>query len=161
MDIFMLVFDGAIDLTLKYVQCVKADIQNEYTLYNYIKDTKKYYPSFDIWYFMNVIPSLKDGRKKIIISHDNNNLKGLAILKYNEKKLCHLSVMPPYKNKGYGIKLFKQSFIELETEKPFLTVSEEKLIEFKKVFDYFGFELTDIIDGYYRKDKKEYFYNQI
>jgi len=40
-------------------------------------------------------------------------------------------------------------------------VSEEKLIEFKKVFDYFGFELTDIIDGYYRKDKKEYFYNQI
>ena len=80
---------------------------------------------------------------------------------YNEKKLCHLSVMPPYKNKGYGIKLFKQSFMELETEKPFLTVSEEKLVEFKRIFEYFRFELTDVIDGYYRKGKKEYFYNQI
>ena len=157
----MLPFDNTIDLTLHHTQLIKAEIQNKYTLYNYIKDAKKYYPSFDIWYFTNVLPSLKDGTKKIITSCDDNNLRGLAILKYNEKKLCHLSVMPPYKNKGYGIKLFKQSFIELETEKPFLTVSEEKLIEFKKVFDYFGFELTDIIDGYYRKDKKEYFYNQI
>ena len=117
----MLPFDNTIDLTLHHTQLIKAEIQNKYTLYNYIKDAKKYYPSFDIWYFTNVLPSLKDGTKKIITSCDDNNLRGLAILKYNEKKL----------------------------------------IEFKKVFDYFEFELTDIIDGYYRKGKKEYFYNQI
>ena len=90
-----------------------------------------------------------------------NCLRGIAILKYNEKKLCHLSVMDAYKNKGYGIKLFKKSFEELKTEKPFLTVSEEKLPDFKRVFDYFGFKLTNVIEGYYRDNKKEYFYNQL
>ena len=157
----MIFYDPSIVLTSNHILPIKADIQNKYVLYNYIKDAKTYYPKFDIWYFTNVLPSLKDGTKKIITSCDDNNLRGLAILKYNEKKLCHLSVMPPYKNKGYGIKLFKQSFMELETEKPFLTVSEEKLVEFKLIFEYFRFELTDVIDGYYRKGKKEYFYNQI
>lgn len=141
-------------------QMTRADIQNNYTLYNYIKEAKTYYPNFDIWYFTNVLPSLKDNTKKIITSRDGGNLRGLAIIKYDEKKLCHLSVMPAYKNKGYGIKLFKQSFEELGTEKPFLTVSEEKLPEFRRIFDYFEFELTNVIEGFYRKGKKEYFYNQ-
>jgi len=157
----MIFYDPSIVLTSNHIWPIKAEIQNKYTLYNYIKEAKKYYPEFDAWYFLNVIPSLKNGTKKIITSCNENDLRGLAILKYSEQKICHLSTMPPYKNKGYGIKLFKQSFMELETEKPFLTVSEEKLVEFKRIFEYFRFELTDVIDGYYRKGKKEYFYNQI
>ena len=138
-----------------------VDIKNEYVAYHYIKNAKIYYPNFDIWYFANVIPSLKAGKKKLIYMGNYNCLRGIAILKYNEKKLCHLSVMDAYKNKGYGIKLFKKSFEELKTEKPFLTVSEEKLPDFKRVFDYFGFKLTNVIEGYYRDNKKEYFYNQL
>ena len=157
----MIFYDPSIVLTSNHILPIKADIQNKYVLYNYIKEAKKYYPEFDAWYFLNVIQSLKNGTKKIITSCNENDLRGLAILKYSEQKICHLSTMPPYKNKGYGIKLFKQSFMELETEKPFLTVSEEKLVEFKRIFEYFRFELTDVIDGYYRKGKKEYFYNQI
>lgn len=136
------------------------DIFNEYSIYYSINKARLYYPNFDVWYFTNVIPSLKNGSKKMIVSQINKNLRGLAILKYSEKKICHLSVMDLYKNKGYGIKLFEQSFNELKTDKPFLTVSEEKLPEFEKIFKYFDFKLTNVIEGYYRKNKKEYFYNQ-
>ena len=157
----MLYLDNNINLNIDYKTSNIVDIKNEYVAYHYIKNAKIYYPNFDIWYFANVIPSLKAGKKKLIYMGNYNCLRGIAILKYNEKKLCHLSVMDAYKNKGYGIKLFKKSFEELKTEKPFLTVSEEKLPDFKRVFDYFGFKLTNVIEGYYRDNKKEYFYNQL
>lgn len=156
----MIHFDNNIILDSLYNASIGINQQNEYSVYHYIKDAKLYYPNFDIWYFANVIPSLKNGSKKILLSETEGNLRGLAILKYSEKKLCHLSVINNYKNKGYGIKLFKQCFEELKTEKPFLTVSEEKLPEFKRIFNYFNFKLTNIVEDCYRKGKKEFFYNQ-
>ncbi|EHL88134.1 hypothetical protein HMPREF1019_01871 [Campylobacter sp. 10_1_50] len=95
----MIFYDPSIVLTSNHIWPIKAEIQNKYTLYNYIKDAKTYYPNFDIWYFTNVLPSLKDGTKKIITSCDDNNLRGLAILKYNEKNYATYLLCPLIKIK--------------------------------------------------------------
>lgn len=133
---------------------------DEYFVYCSINKARLYYPNFDLWYFMNVIPSTKNGSKKILTLKINDSFRGVSIIKYSEKKICNLTVADAYKNVGYGIKLFKKSFIELGTDKPFLTVSEEKLPEFKRLFKYFDFKLTDVKENYYRLGKKEYFFNQ-
>lgn len=151
-----------LDVTQKLIPNVTVSdaIDSAYSAYFYINEAKKYYPGFDVWYFLNVLPELSNGNKKIIYERDPRNLKGLAIIKPSEKKICHLSVMPNYRNKGIGIRLFKKCFEELETNMPFFSVSEEKLPEFQRVFDWFGFKQTDAIKGYYRPEKTEYFYNQ-
>ena len=133
-----------------------------YLFYHYLKEAKAYYPNFDIWYYTNVVPSISNGSKQIIAISENNVIKGISIVKLqDEKKLCTLKVMDGYQNKGIGIRLFEKSFDILKTIKPLLSVSEEKLPVFEKIFKYYNFELTSIKDGYYRQNKKEYFYNEM
>ena len=84
----------------------------------------------------------------------------MSLVKYEEKKLCTLKVFDEFQNKGYGLKLFEKSFDALNTDKPFLTVSEEKYLEFEKIFKYFNFELTSVKKGLYRNNKLEYFFNE-
>ena len=134
---------------------------DQYVIYHYLKDAKQYYPHFDIWYYQNVIPAINSGDKKINTIENKDTLKGVCIIKLSEKKLCTLRVMENYQNKGIGINLFEKSFEALNTRKPLLSVSEEKLPSFKKIFDYYEFKLTSIRHGFYRAGKKEYFYNEI
>ena len=142
-------------------EIVETQQINEYAIYYYLKDAKRYYPNFDIWYYQNVIPAVKNGDKKIITIKNEIVIKGICIVKLSEKKLCTLRVMENYQDKGIGIRLFEKSFEALNTRTPLLSVSEEKLPSFKKIFDYYGFKLTSIKENYYRKGKKEYFYNEI
>ena len=67
--------------------------------------------------------------------------------------------MPEFQNKGIGIKLFQKSFDALETEKPLLSVSERKLSEFEKIFNYFGFVQTEKYSDLYKKNMIEISYN--
>lgn len=130
-------------------------------VYLNLKEATLYYPDFKNWFYSKVIPGVLLGERKIILEARENNIAGIAIVnKGCEKKLATLRVGEFYKNKGLGIKLFEKSFEELRTDKPFLTVSEEKYPEFKKIFRYYGFKLTNIHYDLYRKNKKEYFFNE-
>jgi len=129
-------------------------------IYYKISHSKKYYPNFDRWYFNNVIPSILIGDKEFVFEIKNEKIVGVAIIKHSEKKLCHLSIFNEYRNRGYGLSLFEKVFEKLDTKKPYLTVSEEKYVEFKKLFDYYGFKLSYIQIGAYRKNKIEYFFNK-
>ena len=128
-------------------------------IYKKISLAIKYYPNFENWYYTNVIPSVLNGDKEFILEIRNSKIVGLAIIKHSEKKLCHLSIFDEYKNKGYGLKLFEKSFQALGTNKPYLTVSEEKYIEFKRIFNYYGFKLKDKKLNVYRENKYEYYFN--
>lgn len=141
---------------------ISKPVFDESSIYYYLKDAKEYYPSFDIWYYTNVIPAIKNKEKEIIPLYDKHNLKGVSIIKNTEeeKKICTLKVMDKYKNKGIGLKLFELSFEKLGTRFPLLSVSEEKYPEFKRIFDYYGFIMTSIKEDYYRPGKKEYFFNE-
>ncbi|HIP26591.1 MAG TPA: GNAT family N-acetyltransferase [Flavobacteriaceae bacterium] len=130
------------------------------SIYSYLKGAKQYYPDFNIWYMDKVVTELLNLDRELLIEHRGHDVAGIAIIKKSEKKLCTLKVIDSYQNKGIGLKLFEKSFNALGTDKPFLTVSEEKLPEFEKLFQYYGFQLTSIHDGLYRDKKKEYFFNE-
>ena len=133
-------------------------ISNE--IYKKISNAKVYYPNFDIWYYDNVIPSVFSGDKELIFEMRYERIVGVAIIKHSEKKLCHLSIFDEYRDRGYGLTLFEKVFDKLDTRKPYLSVSEEKYIEFNKIFNYYGFQLSDKQVGVYRKDKVEYYFNE-
>lgn len=129
--------------------------------YLILNDIQELYPEFKYWYSTKVIPGLINGSREILTEYRENRLIGIAIIKNekDEKKICTIKVLPEYQNKGIGIKLFKRALSSLNTNKPFVTVPEERFNEFHKIFTYYGFQLTQIIEGYYREGKKEYIYN--
>lgn len=129
-------------------------------IYSHLKDAEKYYPEFRKWYTEKVIPELFTFDRELITEDRNDNIAGIAIIKKEENKLCTLRIIDSYQNKGIGLKLFERSFESLNTEKPFLTVSEEKLLEFEKIFRYYDFKMTSVHNDLYRKGKKEYFFNE-
>lgn len=131
-------------------------------IYNELKEAELLYPDFQKWFYNKVIPDVLEDKRKILLEIRNNKIAGIAIIKNTskEKKLCTLRVIDKYQNKGIGIKLFERAFEELDTSKPFLTVSEEKYKKFEKIFKYYGFELTNKIKDYYRKGKSELFFNE-
>ena len=131
-------------------------------LYNELKEAAIFYPNFKYWFYSKVITDILEDKRRILLEIRNNEIAGIAIVKNTpeEKKLCTLRVTNKYQNKGIGLKLFERAFEELNTSKPFLTVSEEKYKEFEKIFKYYGFELTNRVKDYYRKGKSELFFNE-
>lgn len=119
------------------------------------------YPDFRNWLEKKVFTGLYDGTRSILLEWRDGKIAGLAILKneIEEKKLCCLRIMPEFQNKGIGIKLFQRSFAELGTEKPLLSVSEQKLSEFEKIFNYFGFVQTEKYFDLYKQNTIEISYN--
>ena len=130
-------------------------------VYSYLKAAEIYYPEFRKWYTEKVIPELFTSNRELIVENRNDDIAGIAIVKKEENKLCTLRITEDFQNKGIGLKLFEKSFESLNTGKPFLTVSEEKLVEFEKIFKYYGFKMTSIHKDLYRKGKKEYFFNEM
>jgi len=135
--------------------------QNFYkSIYPSLKDAKKYYPHFETWYKDKVVPDLLNLDRELILEERDKRIVGISIIKESEKKLCTLRIIDEFQNRGIGLKLFEKTFKKLDTTKPFLTVSEEKLVEFAKIFKYYGFILTSVHNDLYRNGKKEYFFNE-
>ena len=126
------------------------------------------YPNIDIWY-NKVIKEINDNSKNremfICLSNEDDSLyiSGLMILKNtcDEKKICTLRVKDNYQNRGIGSRFIQDAFNFLGTEKPLITVPEESVGVFSKIFNKYGFEKKDEIQDLYRKDKVEYIYNGI
>lgn len=137
-----------------------ADINYD-EVYKCIRASAAYYPNFDEWFFDTVIDGYLRGERNIITEYSNGIIAGVAITKSNdfEKKLCNLTVSPKFVNRGYGPKLFEKAFDVLETDKPFLTVSEIRHPEFNKIFDYYGFKQTSEEYGLYQSKVTELFFN--
>lgn len=130
-------------------------------LYKQIESASAYYPEFNIWYFQKVVPDLMLERRKIITETRDGHVAGIAIVKLSEElKLSTLKVNDNFQNRGVGLKLFERSFELLGSRKPFLTVSEDRLPLFQKIFKYYDFELTNVHEGIYRTGKKEFFFNE-
>ncbi|MCZ9981685.1 GNAT family N-acetyltransferase [Brachyspira hyodysenteriae] len=92
----------------------------------------------------------------------NNDIAGIIILKksHSENKISTLRVDKRYRNNGIGRTLIKLGIELLEDDKPLITVNENKIYQFKYLFDYFGFKLKDKINCY-NKYSKELFFNGI
>lgn len=121
------------------------------------------YPEFDLWLEGKVVPGLFSGDRAMLVEYRRGQLAGFAIVKDDgiEKKLCCLRVLDGFQNTGLGLRLFDRAFDELNTEKPLLSVAEERLEAFQKIFDYYGFEFSQEYRGRYRVGRTEYAFNGI
>jgi len=130
-------------------------------IYTHLRYAEQYYPNFKEWFFGKVVPEIEVGERKLLLEQRSNQVAGIAIIKLNcEKKLCTLRISDQFQNQGIGVRLFERCFDVLKTDKPFLTVSEEKLPEFQKIFDYYGFEMTGMKKDAYRQGRAEYYFNE-
>lgn len=130
-------------------------------VFSNISQLKYCYPEFYGWYFNKVVPGLIDGSRSFIIEFRDEKLAGIAILKdtTKEKKICTIWVNDKYKSKGIGFRLFEKSMRLLDTDKPLLTVSEDRLPEFEKIFHHFDYEYAAEYHGLYLPRKRELSFN--
>jgi len=119
------------------------------------------YPNFDHWFVSKVLPGIYTGERTLLIEQRESKVVGLLILKHTatEKKLCTLRVRPQYENKGLGVRLFEAAFETLGTERPLLSVSENSLPKFARLFKHFGFAQAGAYRGLYVPQLHEFSYN--
>jgi hypothetical protein len=120
-----------------------------------------YYPEFSKWFAAKVLPGLSSGERSIVLRYVQGRLGGISILKSSptEKKLCCLRVLPHLAGTGLGVRMFDEAFTILGTTKPLLSVADEQLPQFDRVFRHFGFELTERYRGIYRPGEVEHSFN--
>lgn len=139
----------------------KKDMFNVSTqIYNLIRDSESLYPGFCNWYFGKFVPGLEEGKRRIVISYFDSDISGIALVKNEgEKKICCIKVNDKYRKMGIGIKMFEKCLELLDTERPMITVADERMCSFSKILKYYGFKLEGIHKGYYRDNSTEYVFN--
>jgi len=129
----------------------------------FIKSLNQYYPDIEYWYVNKVVPGLVLGNDKLIIAHDEQfNIAGIALGKVSveESKLRCVRVHPDHQNGGLGIRLIDAMLEQIGERKPGVTVAEEMINLYSRAFvKRYGFELSDVTKGRYRRGKLEYGFN--
>ena len=105
----------------------------------------KQYQEYLKWYYTKNIPRVLDGSGDVIFYLDGLSVAGLAILKKDleEVKICTLMINEEYRKKGYSKELLESSFNYLGTDKPLITIPSNRLEEFSKIIDFYGWVEND------------------
>lgn len=103
---------------------------------------------------------LKSNRE-IIICENELKIAGIAILKKDkeEKKICTLRVAKEFQHQGIGHQLVEMCMKELYTDRPMITLHQNKLNQFEKLLDYYNFELEQTQKHYYSIFSTELVFN--
>lgn len=119
-----------------------------------------YYPDILSWFRSKVL-SDATGSSLAVGAFEDNTLVGFALGKRgSEAKLRCLRVAETHRTSGLGCDLLERMQIELEHEKPLVTVSEELLGQYSRIFvNRYGFSLDQVARGVYRSNKLEYVFN--
>ena len=127
----------------------------------FVKSIDTYYPDITDWYVNTVIPGISTGNDVLLMATENNTLVGIVLAKLGEeRKLRCIRVKDTHVGSGLGMRLIDQA-LGIIGEKPLVSVSEELLHLYSRAFvKRYGFVLTEVIKGKYRKNKLEYYFNQ-
>lgn len=131
---------------------------------NILSDLQVEYPFFSKW-LQKVFEELQLSEKRLVLIYCSDesifDLKGVAILKntVEERKICTLRVVNPYRRQGIGTLLLKKSIELLNDPYPLITVSGIHMDTFGPFLRKNGFVLKDKIKSLYRRGCYEYFYN--
>ena len=120
------------------------------------------YPGYKEWFYEKQINGcLTPNRDIIFIKNEKDEIIALSCLKKDdeEKKICTLFVSDEYRKQGLGSILFEESIKFLETTKPLVTFTEDKLPMFEKMIIKYDWELTEIVDGIYQDGTREFCFN--
>ena len=112
---------------------------------------KLQYPEYYKWYYQKNIPRIIAGNGEAIFYLDCYKIVGLSMLKKteNESKICTLLINEEYRKKGYSSLILEDSFKFLGTEKPLITIPENRLDEFSNIIDTYGWVASETTDKYY------------
>lgn len=120
------------------------------------------YPHIENWFTDKVVPGLRCGTRRLLPVERDGELVGLGIAKNEsgERKICTVRVAPSHTGRGIGVRLFDGLLKWLDDDQPHLTVSEEKLPLFERIFDYYRFDITSERAGVYLPNKVELGFNE-
>lgn len=120
-----------------------------------------YYPDFQYWFVNQVVPGVVTGKDVLLLAKQGEHVVGVALGKVGEEtKLRCIRVHPNYQQHGLGIRLIDRALETMACEKPHVTVAEELLHQYSRAFvTRYGFELSDVRKGMYRRGKLEYLFN--
>lgn len=132
-------------------------------VYRMLKPLSELYPDFSNWYWDKVVPGVINRSDKIIIMESNKNIVGVSILKDgDEKKLRAIRIVDKYQKRGYGLHLIDESLRILGVDKPIVSVADEMINEYSRMFiNRYGFDVTHVYNGLYRKHHLEYEFNGV
>lgn len=128
----------------------------------FLQSLDLFYPDIAQWYLQTVVPDILAGRGTLLLARDGTVLAGVALGKRSddETKLRCVRVAQPWQNSGVGLRLIERMFEALDTDRPHCTVSEELLHQYSRPFVMrYGFELSAVEKGRYRRGKLEYRFN--
>lgn len=127
-----------------------------------LRSLDAYYPDFEHWYVNTVAPGVVTGSDTLLLAWDGPRIAGVALGKRTsrETKLRCVRVVPEWQNTGLGLRLIDRMLDELECDRPHCTVAEELFHQYSRPFIHrYGFELSGVDKGAYRKGKLEYRFN--
>ena len=112
---------------------------------------KHQYPGYFKWYYQTNIPRILSGEGEAIFYLDGFQIVGLSMLKRtnDEAKICTFFIDEEYRKRGYSSLLLEDSFGYLGTESPIITIPENRLDEFSKIIEAYGWVPTETTDKYY------------
>lgn len=120
------------------------------------------YPGYKEWFYDKQIKGcLTPNRNIIFVKNEEGKIIALSCLKKDdeEKKICTLFVSDEYRKLGLGSLLLEESMKFLETTKPLVSFTEDKLPMFEKIVTKYNWELTEIVDGIYNDGIRELCFN--
>lgn len=122
----------------------------------------KEYPDHFVWYWRKTIPAVLNGTREVMIATVDKKVAGVIFLKKEEGecKICTLMVLEEYRGRGIATALLQEAFEYLETQKPLITIGEQKLSQFSAIIKRYGWQQTQVLNkGYYNEDSKELVFN--
>lgn len=120
-------------------------------IYDFTAFINKSYPMHKQWFFEKLIPNIGNGTREVLfITDSEDNVVALSALKNEEteKKICTLCVDENFRGLGLGSMLIESSMEFLDTTKPLITFSENKLHTFQKFIDKYQWKLYEKVDIY-------------
>lgn len=128
---------------------------------HFLSNISALYPNFNNWLQYKFYRPSHESQRKIIIAHNGTVLLGVALLKksHDENKICTLYTSPFHQGQGIGSQLVDLSLQCFDSPDVLITVAQEKLIELAPILKSKGFICTSSIQGFYRPESTEYFFN--
>ena len=113
---------------------------------------KEDYPDYKEWFLTKQVPGIFDDTRNIIIAHIKDRLVGFVSLKKtkDEKKICTFYVEKNFRKNKIGTLLVEKAIDYLEEERPLITIPMDKLKDFIRIGNRYGWKITDIKQGLYR-----------
>lgn len=146
---------------IKRITAVDSKIDSIFSELSFLRTE---YPEFYSWFYDKVVPGLSNGSREVFIAQTTlsfGKVNGVLILKNTnfEKKICTLYVDKESRMNGFGQKFMNIAFNELNTDKPLITVSDNRLNDFDRLLNKFNFESVDALPNYYANNHTEFTFN--